>query len=323
MHFRAVKDSVAQPLHRLGSLVARLPRPTGLLMAGCFGALAKAGYFLPGSHFRRTVGNFCRATGRTDPWPIYCRMVDNLGQAALHYAKLYHYGRSELLAHSVIDPTLQREYERLGGGDQGMILLVPHCAGAVLSSARLSTFCPTVLIVREPRDSARRELMLSYVRKLGPEFILVRNTPPATVMRKIIRALRENKVVVGTTDLVKHEPDTIQTRAFDQPIYSPAWPARLSARFGTPIIPGYIQMDGSQIRLIADEGYVEPDITESTQRWVSSFESRFRQYPFDWVSMLDKHWARVLAGASAATINPTTLFTSNVESFDLSSPRDG
>jgi len=298
MRFRSFKNTVARPLHLFGFVLAGLPTRIGLSIMGCFGALAKAGYFVPGSHLRRTVGNFCRATGRTDPWPIYSRMVGNFEQALLHYANLYRYGRSELLAQSVIDPTLEREYQRLGKGGQGMIFLVPHCAGAVLSSARLSTFCPTVLLVREPRDPARCKLMLEYVRKLGPEFILVRNTPPATVMRSIIRALRENKVVVGTTDLVKPEPDTIETRIFGQPIYSPAWPARLSARLGTPIIPGYIQMDWPQIRLIADEGYVEPDITRGTQRWVSSFERHFRRYPSDWAFMLDKHWARVLAAAS-------------------------
>ncbi len=307
MHGRAVKNVIAQPLHRFGFLLAGLPRRIGLTFIGCLGALGKAGYFVPASPVRRVFENFCRATGRTDPWPIYSRMVGNLEQVGLHYARLYRHGRSELLGQSIIDPTLEREYERLGKGRQGFLLLVPHCAGAVLGSARLSTFCPTVLLVREPRDPARCELMLEYLRKLGPEFILVRNVAPASVMRSIIRALRENKVVVGTTDLVKAESDTMETQAFGQPIHSPAWPSRISARLGTPIVPAYIHMDGPQIRIMADESYVEADIAQSTQRWLSSFERRFRQYPSDWVFMMDKRWARVLAAAAASATSPARV----------------
>ena len=39
---------------------------------------------------------------------------------------------------------------------------------------------------------------------------------------------------------------------------------------------------------------------QATQRWVSRFEKRFRQYPSDWAFMLDKNWARVLAAALAS-----------------------
>src|SRR5262249_37378227 len=158
----------------------------------------------------------------------------------------------------------------------------------VLSSARLSTFCRTVLLVREPKDPGRRELMLEYLRKLGPELILSRTTPPATVMRNIMRALRENKVIVGTTDLVNSGTDTIETWICGQRINSPAWPARICARFEVPILPGYIRMDGDQIRLIADAGYVDSDPAQCTQRWISSFERHFRQYPSDWVFMFNK-----------------------------------
>jgi hypothetical protein len=58
-------------------------------------------------------------------------------------------------------------------------------------------------------------------------------------------------------------------------------------------------MEGRQITLLADEGYVEQDIQRGTQRWISSFEKRFRQYPSDWIFMLDRNWARVLKAVVA------------------------
>ena len=298
MHFRSVKDAITLPLHRFGFLLAGLPEWVSRATLAGLGVVGKASYFLPGSYIRRTVGNFSRAVGRSDSWSVYSRMVDNLQEVAFHYSKLYRYGRSTLLAQTVIGPSLEAEHRRLGNGGNGLILLVPHCAGAVLSSAGLHAFAPTALLVREPRSPARCELMMEYLQKLGPKFILSRTVPPATVMRNIVRSLRDREVVVGTTDVVTQGADTVETRVFGQRIHSPAWPARISARFGAPIVPGFIHMEQRQFRLIADEGYLEPDIQKSTQRWVSSFEKRFREYPADWVFMLDKHWARVLAAAA-------------------------
>src|SRR5580765_416041 len=237
MHYRPVKDAIALPLHRFGNLVAALPESFSRVLLASIGSLAKASYFVPGSPIPRTVGNFCRAAGRSDPWPVYSRLVRNAEHAALHYATLFRHGRSKLLSQTVIDPSWAAEYQRLGSGNRGLIILVPHCVGAVLSSAGFSNFSPTTLLVREPRSPARCQLMLEYIQKLGPKYILSRNVPPATVMRNIVRSLREGQVVVGTTDVVTRGADTIETEAFGQTIHSPAWPARISARFGVPIVP--------------------------------------------------------------------------------------
>jgi lauroyl/myristoyl acyltransferase len=66
----------------------------------------------------------------------------------------------------------------------------------------------------------------------------------------------------------------------------------------TPIVPGFIHTDQGGFILIAAEGSLEPDLRKSTRRWMSSFERRFREHPADWVFMLDKRWARVLAAAA-------------------------
>ncbi len=315
MHFRSVKNSIARPLHRFGYLLAGLPPGVGRTVMGGIGSLVRAAYFVPDSHLRRTVENFCHVTGRTDSWPLFSRMIGNVETAALHFARLYRYGRSELLAQTVIDPGVETELGRLSREKRGIIITVPHCAGALLSSARLSTGWPTVLLVREPKDPGRCRLMLEYLQKLGPEFILARNTPPALVIRQIVRALREGKVVVGTTDLVKADAETVEVQAFEQRIQSPGWPARLSARLGAPILPGYIHMDGGRITLFSHEGYLEEDIERSTQRWVSSFEKHFRQYPSDWPFMLDKNWARVLAAAAKSPKEALALDTKYRQPF--------
>lgn len=294
MHFRNVKDLIALPLH----WTAGLPAFASRTVLGVFGGLARAAYFAPGSHVRRAVTDFCTVTDRPNPKAIYFRMIGNLVQAGVYYANLRRHGRSRLLSQTIIDPTLATQYERFARSDGGVIFLVPHCAGAVLSSGGLNAYCRTVLLVREPRSPARCEIMMEYLKKLGPDFILSRTAAPASVMRSVMRSLRNGKVVVGTTDVPNPGTDTVETRAFGQRIFSPTWPARISARFGIPIVPGFIHMEGGTIRMLADEGYVASGIQECTQRWVSSFESWFRRYPSDWVFMLDKRWVRVLAAAA-------------------------
>jgi lauroyl/myristoyl acyltransferase len=301
MHFRRFKDVIALPLDRFANFLGGLPKGVARAIMSSFGAAGKAGYFWPGSHVRRTVTNFCLATGRSDPWPIYSGMVNNVENAALHYAKLRRWGRDDLLSQTSVDPKFVAEHQRYRTGKRGMIILVPHCIGAVLSSAGLHNFCPTTLLVREPKSPERCQLMVEYVKKLGPRYILSRNTPPATVMRNIARAVRDGDVVVGTTDLITPGADTIETRIFGQSIHSPVWPARIAAHFNIPIVPGFIHMEGSQIQLLGDEGYIESDIQKSTQRWISCFERWFLRFPSDWVFMFDKRWAHVLAGAAART----------------------
>src|SRR5579864_9070814 len=107
MHFRSVKDAIALPLHRFGFLLAGPPRGFGRAVMGCIGALARAGYFVPASHLRRTVRNFCHATGRADAWPIYSGMIDSVEKAALHYACLNRYGRAELVEQTALDPACE------------------------------------------------------------------------------------------------------------------------------------------------------------------------------------------------------------------------
>jgi len=104
MHFRSVKDTIALPLHHFGQFIAKLPEGFGRAVMGSLGVVAKTGYFWPNNYVRRTVSNFCLASGLTDARSIYFGMVNNIEKVALHYANLYRSGREKLLAQTVVDP---------------------------------------------------------------------------------------------------------------------------------------------------------------------------------------------------------------------------
>jgi lauroyl/myristoyl acyltransferase len=305
MQFRSVKDATALPVHRFGQFIAKLPEGFGRAIMGSLGMVAKTGYFWPNNYVRRTVSSFCLVTGLTDATAIYYGMIKNIEKVALQYANLYRNGREKLLAQTVIDPKLMAQFQP--NGRSGIIILVPHCAAAVLSSARLHQYAPTTLLVREPKSPVRCRLMLEYINKLGPKFILSRNMAPATVVRHISRALREGEIVVGTTDVIVPGPDTVEVNMFGQTVHSPGWPTKIAAHFNVPILPAFIHMDGEQIKLLTGDGYLDADLQKSTQLWASSFEQWFQQYPSDWVFMLDKRWSRVLAAAATCQRRSSSL----------------
>lgn len=65
MRFRRLKDVTAGPMHLLMRATGAVP---GLQRAAfaAMGVMAKAYWYAPGSHGRRTGRAFCRLTGRPD-----------------------------------------------------------------------------------------------------------------------------------------------------------------------------------------------------------------------------------------------------------------
>ncbi len=263
------------------------------------GLLGKSYYFAPRSHVRRTVKNLCKIIGRSDPAPVYFRLVDNVLSAAQAFGQLLTRRPDPIAGLVEIDGDLEDRCAEACGNRGGAILVVPHCAGSALSAAAFGKRFPTVLLVRESKSSRRNALSRRYVEKLGPELIFVRRIDPGSVTRRILRALRDGKLVIGTTDLARRVPDTTEVQMFGQRVSLPAWPARFSARRNVAILPTFVHIDRGRIRIIGDEPYLEKDVAASTQRWASFFEKKIRRYPADWVFMFDKRWSRIIRAAAA------------------------
>jgi KDO2-lipid IV(A) lauroyltransferase len=299
IRFRRVKDVAARPAHwliRAGKLLPeRLQRP----YFKSFGFLGKAYYFTPCSHARRTVGDFCRVTGRSDPRRIYFQIVDNLLFAASGFGRLLSDETGAVADMVTFDEAGAARLEAARAQYGAAILVVPHCAGSVLSAAGFARRFPTLVLIRESRNMSRSRLLRRYFEKLGSELLFVRRADPAIVARTILRALHEKKFVIGTTDLALNRPDTVEVKFFGQGVPLPAWPARFSARRKIPIIPAYIRVSGGRIVPSCGEPYIEQDVAVATQRWAGYFEKSIRESPADWVFMLDKHWASVIAKAAA------------------------
>jgi len=295
-----MKDVIAWPVHWLLKGTAPLPGPLRRAIFGCAGLAWKGYYFVPGNHMRRTASELCAVIGRDDPRRIYFEMMNKVAVVADAFGRLLRHGPEAVAEMTGFDEGGARPFREAYEQRGGAIVVAPHCVGSVLSAAGFGKTFPTVLLVRESRSEARSALLREYLERLGPEVVFVRRARPQTVTRHILRALRERKLIVGTTDLLRHQEDTVAAEMFGQPVWLPGWPARFAARRKVPIVPAYIRTEPGRVRVLGDEPYIEEDVARSTQRWASFFERSIRAHPSDWVFMFEKRWARVI-GAAAGT----------------------
>ena len=125
------------------------------------------------------------------------------------------------------------------------------------------------------------------------------------VARKVLSALNDGRLVVGTIDRIRMVPpslapinsasDTVRALAFGQPIGITGWPARFALKAGVPIIPATVVQTEDTISLCLGAS-IQPceDLLETTQQWLGELERLLRAHPEEWTFALDKYWSRAL-----------------------------
>ena len=302
IRFRKAKD-IAAPFIDL-ALRASAPLPLGIVrfFAYSVALLFKAYYFFPNSHARRTLTNLCRLLDGHTPRATYSRMMDHVAAATVGYARLMRGDANAVIANTAFDDESRKRIVDAYATYGQVIFVVPHTAGAVLAAARFGKEFPCVMLVRESKSKRRGQIMQRYFERLGPELLFVRRSDPRSVTRRMIQVLREGKSIIGSTDLARRRPDTLDVRVFGQDVPMPSWPARFSLKRGVPIVPCYIQMQGDRIIMMCGEPYVAKDLVAGTQCWASYFEEQIRRYPSDWLFMLEKRWSRIIAAAAQKSL---------------------
>lgn len=129
---------------------------------------------------------------------------------------------------------------------------------------------------------------LNRLRKVHDVNIIYRDESP----RKMLRALRDNKIVGIVADQDVDSVDGVFVDFFGRKAYTPAGPAALAKASGAPIIPVLIMRENGRHTVVVDPpvglvdtGDREKDLAENTQRWSNIIESYIRRYPDQWVWM--------------------------------------
>ena len=120
--------------------------------------------------------------------------------------------------------------------------------------------------------------------------------------KKILRVLKDNKIMGILADQDVDSVDGVFVNFFDRPAYTPTAPVALAMATGAEIIPSFMIRRGLRHTFImekpvelVDTGDKTYDMVRNTQAWSDIFESYIKRYPEQWV-WVHRRWKTQKAG---------------------------
>jgi KDO2-lipid IV(A) lauroyltransferase len=307
--FTVFKDRIWFLVDAASRRIAEASGPVQKAGYGTMKSVLWAGYYLPGSPLRPAAAAFSKVLGQ-DSAKILYREFANRFILALRRIERLRLGHLEETSALFRFPEREKLDAALARGT-GVFIGLPHCHASIAMARGLAESYPLLLLVRDPVDEKRAKAMRVYYNNIGCELFDVRNSPPISVARSVVGALRKGKVVIGVTDRIKAAPskaepyileeDVWRTEAFGQPIGAAGWPARFAGKCKAPIFAGMVSQSDEEIALHLSDPIFVDDQRSATQAWVTAFEEFFRKYPYDWGFIYDKFWSRAVIAEASRT----------------------
>ena len=299
--FSKTKDRVWTAYNVFAGWLARQPMPVRRMGYGIFGVILWIAYILPGNMVRPTFCALSQHANAESTRRLFANFVRGFCRGMNRIEQVRH-GRTD-----AIDAMFQVSDEtRLDGilKQGGAIIVIPHTHAALAMGRGLATRHPILALVRTTGNDQRRAASeLEIYKNLGCEFMDIRVEKPALVARRVLSALNDGRLVIGTVDRIRQAPvaaidpstDTVRATAFGQPIGIAGWPARFGNKARVPIIPATILQTKDTITLcLGAEIMPGDDLGETTQRWTDELIQLVTTHPEEWTFALDKHWSRAL-----------------------------
>ena len=170
---------------------------------------------------------------------------------------------------------------------KGVLALSAHLGNFALIGARLAAAgYPFSVVVKHPSNEQFAQLITKYRAQVGIDTISAK--PRREAARRILRALRENRIVLVIADEFKSGEITVEFMGQNLP--APRGPATLALRTGAVTLPMFAtrQPDGSIVLAIggAIEGVqgesLEETITATTALYTRHLEDVIHHYPDQW-----------------------------------------
>lgn len=305
MSFSTTKDRVFQGYETVSSWLARRSGPVRRTVYGILGGLFWVAYLLPGGSVRPTMVSLARLTGERSKAALFRRFVKRFFSGTDLAERVRHGYASDL--DGMLDIKDRAAFDALVARG-GLFLALPHLHASLAMCRCLSQSYPVLVVVSLTRNEARAAAQRALYAQVGCEFLDVRSEEPATVARRILKALKSGMIVAGTVDRIQKAPeepidkakDIVRVTAFGEPVGYGAWPTRFATKARAPIVPAVVEQVPGKVRLICGQAVTPtPDLVATTQEWVSEIEALVRQHPDEWAFCLDKHWAGVLQRAAS------------------------
>lgn len=212
----------------------------------------------------------------------------------------------------VHDPASLERYRKALAAGRGALMVCPHLIGHEIMAGSIGRELPLTVLVRPSPDPAYEALKRRWYAALGVEVVHRpgRDAPRGALaeMTAALRALRRNRVLALTPDLVQPPGKGVSVRLFGKPVELPAGPFFLAVRTGAPLLPSFFHEEGGRYRLWTHEPLPVPEsggvdrrepVRELAQQWAARFEEFLRRHPDMWQFWLDKRWAAWLGAPLA------------------------
>lgn len=170
---------------------------------------------------------------------------------------------------------------------KGVLALSAHLGNFAIIGARLAAAgYPFSVVVKHPSNEEFAELITKYRAQVGIDTISAK--PRREAARKIVQALRENRIVLVIADEFKSGEITVEFMGQNLP--APRGPATLALRTGAVTLPMFAtrQPDdsvvlaiGRAIEAVHGES-LEETITATTALYTRHLEDVIRRYPDQW-----------------------------------------
>ncbi|MFA6141814.1 MAG: lysophospholipid acyltransferase family protein [Candidatus Omnitrophota bacterium] len=171
---------------------------------------------------------------------------------------------------------------------KGVIIITAHIGNWELMAAGLRLYGYPGVTVGRRIYFHKYDKYLNYLRKTHDVNVIYRDESP----RKILKVLRENRIVGIVADQDVDAVEGVFIDFFGKSAYTPAGPAMIAAVSKASLVPVFIVREGSRHELIVekpieltDTGNKEEDLIKNTQKWSNVVESYIRKYPDQWVWM--------------------------------------
>lgn len=302
MSFSKTKDRSWVAYNLVASWLARQPTPVRRVGYGFFGLVLWVAYLLPGNMVRPTFVALSKHVDAQNTTRLFANFARGFCRGMNRMEQVRH-GRTVAIDAMLRIPEDGRLKELLG--KRGAVLVIPHTHASLAMGRGLARRYPLLALVRSGGDERRASSEMEIYRNLGCEFVDIRVEKPTIVARKVLSALNDGRLVVGTVDRIRNAPPSqapmdsisgmVRTSAFGQPIGIAGWPARFALKAGVPIIPATVVQTKDTISLCLGAS-IEPceNLLETTQQWLSELERLIRAHPEEWTFALDKYWSKAV-----------------------------
>ena len=170
---------------------------------------------------------------------------------------------------------------------KGVIALSAHLGNFTLIGARLAAAgYPFSVIVKQSKDQGFARLMDSLRHRVGIKSISAR--PRRQAVQEILKALKENEVVLMVTDELKTSGPEVEFFGRRFPV--PRGPVTLAMRSGASLLPMYMTRDQENrltLRIspefdLRQTGALQEDVTANVTMISRHLEKMVRRYPDQW-----------------------------------------